>query len=76
MGHYLFGRPVRVKGNGRWFRNAMGDWEMKAFTISSFDVLDDSTLSEVIATLRQMPGQWKGQPDTIAALVTLRRGEG
>ena len=76
MAHCLFGRPVRVEGNGRWFRDAMGEWGMKAFTISSFNVLDDSTLSEVIATLRQAPGQWKGQPGTIAALAALRHGEG
>lgn len=72
MGHHLFGRPIRVEGKGRWFRDAMGDWQMKTFTIASFDVLDDSELSDVVAKLRSIQGKWKDQPDTTATLAALR----
>lgn len=72
---HIFGLPVRVEGNGRWFRDAMGFWIMKSFQISSFVVLEDTTLSSVIATLRQVPATWKGRPDVITTLKALRSGE-
>lgn len=68
---HIFGLPVRVEGNGRWFRDAMGSWTMKSFLISSWVPLEDATLSTVIAKLRQVPGEWKkptGAMDTLQAL--------
>ena len=72
----IFGLPVRVEGNGRWFRDAMGIWTMRSFQITSFVVLEDTTLSTVIAKLRQVPGAWKNRPETIEALQALRNDEG
>lgn len=72
---HIFGLPVRVEGNGRWFRDALGLWTMKSFQISSFVVLEDTTLSSVIATLRQVPARWKDRPNSITTLKALRSGE-
>jgi hypothetical protein len=72
---HIFGQPVRVEGNGRWFRDAMGLWIMRSFQIASFVVLEDTTLSNVVATLRQVPGKWKDRPDALSTLKTLRSGE-
>ena len=73
----IFGLPVRVKGSGRWFRDSYGTWTLKTFTITSFDVLENTSLSEVIGTLRHVPGKWKSKPDTtMSALTALRQGDG
>ena len=76
LAHNIFGRPVRVEGNGRWVRDSLGAWKMKTFTITSFIVLEDTALSEVIATLRQVPAKWKNQDDATSKLTALRHGEG
>lgn len=67
--------PVRVEGNGRWFRDAMGSWTMKSFLISSWVPLEDATLSTVIAKLRQVPGEWKKQTGAMDTLQALRSNE-
>ncbi len=72
----IFGLPVRVEGSGRWFRDSNGTWTLKTFTITSFDVLENTSLSEVIGTLRHVPAKWKSTPDTMSALTALRQGEG
>ena len=72
----IFGLPVRVEGSGRWFRDSQGAWELKTFIITSFDVLKDTALSEVIGALRHVPANWKSKPDTLSRLTDLRRGEG
>lgn len=70
---HIFGRPVRIDGNGRWFRDAMGLWVMKSFQIASFTVLEDTALSNVVSALRQVPGKWR--TDALTTLKGLRRGE-
>ena len=57
---HLYGRTLRVQGNGRWERYADGQWEMKRFNITEFDELDDAPLSEVVGRLRSVKGSgWK-----------------
>jgi hypothetical protein len=53
---HLFRNPIRVFGNGKWYRNAEGKWELHWFDIKSFEPLDDSTLPEIVAKLRAIPG--------------------
>lgn len=43
---------VRVSGTGRWQRNNNGKWEMKKFTVKSFEVLHQSKLTDVIEKMR------------------------
>ena len=70
---HLYGPPLRVHGNGRWERDADGDWVMKRFNITSFDVLDDAPLGEVAQRLRDVEGSgWKEIEDPTAELRHLR----
>lgn len=73
--HYL-GPTIRVTGNGRWLRDAEGQWQMKGFNITAFSVLKDDSLSSVIAKLRQVPGKWKEQRTQLASLEQIRVNEG
>ena len=70
---HLHGPPLRVHGNGRWERDADGGWVMKRFNITSFDVLDDAPLGEVVRRLRDVEGSgWKEIEDPAAELRHLR----
>jgi hypothetical protein len=75
LGAYIYGPPIRVEGNGRWFRDAMGAWTMKSFQIASWILLEDITLSSVVAKLRQAPGNWKKQTNALDTLRALRSDE-
>ena len=75
LAKHIFASPVRVDGTGRWFRDAAGTWTMRSFQIASFLVLEDAVLSNVIATLRQVPAKWKDQRDSLGRLHALRHGE-
>ena len=55
--HYMKD-PLRVKGNGRWFRDEDGEWVMKRFTILDFVVLTDERLSDALAKLRAISKTW------------------
>ena len=73
---YLFERPIRVHGTGKWRREANGAWTLVRFTISSFDILDDAPLDVVVAKLRSIPGSgWAKIDDPLAALRAIRDGE-
>lgn len=66
---------LRVHGNGRWERDAEGNWNLKRFHILGFDVLEDAPLSAVVARLRQVSGSgWREIEDPSAELQRLRHG--
>ena len=70
---HLFGPTLRVRGHGRWKRDADGGWAMKRFNIESFHKLDDAPLSEVVERLRRVEGSgWKDVDDPSAELRRLR----
>lgn len=70
---YLYGAPPRVHGDGRWERDADGDWEMKRFNVSDFEELDDAPLGEVVGRLREVEGsRWKDIDDPLSELERLR----
>lgn len=72
---HLFASTLRVHGNGRWERDAEGNWNLKRFNIAEFEVLEDTPLSEVVARLRQVQGSgWKEIDDPYAELQRLRQG--
>ncbi|SIS86822.1 hypothetical protein [Paracoccus saliphilus] len=74
--HYL-GGIVRVHGTGTWFRESNGVWRLDRFKIDSFEVLDDTPLSDVVARLRDVGGsKWGEVPDPVAALLAERNGDG
>ena len=70
---HLYGPTLRVRGDGRWERDADGVWSMKRFNIEKFDELDDATLGEVVERLRGVEGSgWKDIDDLSAELGRLR----
>jgi hypothetical protein len=76
LGHHMFQCEVRVRGTGRWTREADGAWTMHRFTIQSFELLDDQPLSAVVAKLRDVPGSgWKAVSDPWSELIGMREQE-
>lgn len=53
--HHLFDH-VRVTGTGQWLRHADGTWELKSFTVRSFEQLSDEPLADVVGKLRSIDG--------------------
>ena len=49
--------PVRLFGEGRWDRGIDGTWNLVGFTVDRFDVLQESTFSKTIMTLRGFEGE-------------------
>ena len=76
LGSHLYGRPLRVRGIGRWERDADGIWSLRRFNIKEFEILDAASLSEVVSQLRAVEGSgWKNIDDPVAELERLRRPE-
>ncbi len=77
LGPYLYGPTLRVQGEGRWERDADGQWWMKRFTIREFKQLDDAPLGEVVERLRGVEGNgWKAVEDPWTELRRLRGQDG
>jgi hypothetical protein len=75
LGGYIFGPEVRVSGTGRWLRDSEGHWSLERFTITSFEVLSEQTLGDVVARLREVKGStWESLKDPWAGLDTIRNG--
>jgi hypothetical protein len=47
---YIFGKPIRVHGRGKWYRNSEGKWELRWFDIRDFEELSDASLLDVVGT--------------------------
>ncbi len=70
---HIFDIPLRVFGQGRWFRTAEGKWILEAFTIRDFQPLIDEPISSVLAKLRAVPGnEWNEMENPLAELARLR----
>src|SRR2546429_112828 len=48
LAQHLFTTCLRVEGMARWIRHRNGEWEMRRFTIKSFEPLKETTLRETI----------------------------
>jgi hypothetical protein len=71
--HYQ-GALVRVKGSGRWMREAGGAWRMLAFDVKDFEPLDDTPLAEIVKRLQSVEGaDWGNDPPE--ELMRLRNGK-
>lgn len=76
LGQHLFEPELRFHGMGRWHRDDAGDWILDRFTITGFDVLDQQPLGDVVAHLRDVPGNaWRGVEDPWDELERLRGAE-
>lgn len=70
--HHTFDH-VRVNGTGRWLRSEDGTWKLQGFVVRSFEILSDEPLAEVVARLRNVPGnRWTDSADPIGQLLDLR----
>ena len=49
---------VRLDGEGSWLRDAQGRWKLRRFNISTFEPVDATTVSEALAELRAVAGDW------------------
>lgn len=77
LAHHLFGKPVRLKGNGRWYRDEEGQWQYNSLKAVEFQPLNDDTLAEVVGRIRDLPADtWKQGVDPVAMLKSLRDEEG
>ena len=59
LAKFLF-EPVRLYGEGRWERSEDGTWKVGHFVVDHFIVLEQSSLTETVATLREIAqkGSW------------------
>ena len=75
LARHLFGDPLRVFGEGRWRRTPDGKWELERFAVSHFEVLDDASLTDVVARLRAIEGSdWRKLDDPLRELRRIRYG--
>ena len=73
LGAKLF-EPVRLFGRGRWVRDADGEWTLEHFRVESFEPLQDTSLTDALATLRDIPTEWGD--DAYNELIEGRKGPG
>jgi len=52
LAHHIFGPPVRLRGRGTWSRAESGEWKLHRFDIESFEVLDETPLTNLFDGLR------------------------
>jgi hypothetical protein len=67
---------IRVFGKGKWYRNEEGNWEMQKFIIRSVEGLEDTSLLDIVARLRNIPdNDLKTLEDPIGEMLRIRRSE-
>jgi len=73
LARQLFGQTVRVAGQGTWRRTSDRVWQLEKFTIQSWQALYQSTLVEIIESLRAVDGsEWNDMDDPQGELRKLR----
>lgn len=68
--------PIRVFGMGTWARDEDGKWNLDRFVIDSFVPLRDETLSDAIARINAVAGDWGGTPVSELEKVRGEQGNG
>lgn len=76
FGKRLFDGEFRFFGDGKWIRNEDGKWKLQRFTITRFEPLDESTLSDAIVSLRAVKGRDWSKADPWAELREIRGDDG
>lgn len=73
LAKYIFDAPLRVFGQGRWFRTNKGKWILETFTIRDFQPLNDESLGTAIAKLRAVEGnEWNDLENPAKELAKIR----
>ncbi len=55
MREYLWGDPIRLKGRGFYKRDSDGIWSLEKFDIEGFEPLENISVQETVAKLRNVP---------------------
>lgn len=64
LAQLLYGPIVRLYGSGRFERQPDGVWKMLTFQVDRFERLDDQTVGEALADIRQIKGNRLMEPDS------------
>lgn len=72
LARHLYGAPVRLRGNGRFERQASGAWKMLDFRVEGFDTLEDRPVTETLSAMAAGSGNGLSQSDVVATLAKLR----
>jgi hypothetical protein len=73
LAKYLYGETICLGGKGKYYRTEDGEWYMDGFAATSFEVLDDRCLSEIIDNLQAVNGSdWSKVADPLEELRALR----
>lgn len=76
LAHHLFGKPIRLLGTGRFFRDEEGEWQHSALRATDFHPLNADSLLDVVGRIRRLPEDtWRLGVDPIAMLRSLRNDD-
>jgi hypothetical protein len=76
LGPHIWGEPIRVHGEGKWYRNAQGRWELQFFDIQKFEPLQATTLADAVTALRAIPDNGLlSLRDPLGEMRKIRHGE-
>lgn len=70
--HYL-SAPIRVTGQGDWLRGEEGAWSLEKFKISSWEELDEASITDILNAARLAKGNgWNEVDDPIKEHLHIR----
>lgn len=73
IGRHLYGAPIRVYGTGTWKCESGGAWKLEKFIVQSYEELDVRPINEILADLRDVPGNgWSTLEDPLNEWRTIR----
>ena len=76
LAHHLFGKPIRVSGTGRFFRDEEGAWQHSILKATDFHPLNANSLADVVGRIRTLQmGAWNTDADPMELLRSLRDDE-
>lgn len=71
----LYGPTVRLHGNGKFERQNDGVWKMLDFKVDRYSILEDKTVAETLAVIRQVPGNSLMAKDVYSEILAARDGQ-
>ena len=73
MAPHIYGKPLRVSGDGTWQSVALGNWQLIRFRIADFRELGDGSLMEDFERLREIGFEgWKQFDDPMEEIMRMR----
>lgn len=73
MAPHIYGKPLRVSGDGTWQSIALGNWQLIRFRITDFRQLGDGSFLEDFERLREIGFEgWKQFDDPMEEIMRMR----